>query len=329
MNGAMDAQTEKPKGNVRQRDAVALVVDDDEAAALLLKTFLDMHGFETHMANCVLAAQSTLGSLVPDLILLDVDMPGMSGIEFLSELRANPLTRFVPVIMVSGLADSDTVVSGLAAGANDYVTKPLDMAVLLARISTHMKVASRLNTLQRQTRWFSRLANFDELTGALNRRTLTDVLEREIRRSKRYNHPLSILMIDLDDFKAVNDRLGHLAGDSLLRQIARRMSECLRSSDLLCRYGGEEFCVVLPHTDAANAMQAAEHLRSSVSREPFDVGPGQVAMTVSIGVATFPCESPCGMKELIHSADQALYEAKRAGKNRCAATFPAKHAGTD
>lgn len=313
---AVSEKTENPGGRKAKLKPVLLVVDDEFLNLESLGQYLAMHGYEVAKASSGEQAMQMVPEVSPDLIMLDLCMPKVNGLEVLRRLRRKPESRNIPIIIVSALSDTDTVVTGLHEGANDYITKPIDLPVLLARIETHLKLAELVNRLQHRSAVYSQLAAEDDLTGICNRRSLFEVLNIEIKRSLRYGSPLSLAMIDLDFFKPVNDKYGHDAGDKILRQVASRISGSLRGTDLLCRYGGEEFCVILPHTTGPNAVNAAEHIRTSVEKPPFELGNDEIGITLSIGVATLPDGAKCTAGQLIKNADKALYEAKRSGRNR-------------
>lgn len=298
-----------------QREWVLLVEDDPElraALAELLRAFWDV---ET--AGDVASAWKRISEgEPPHLILSDLSMPGESGLELLRKVRSDERTRLVPFILVSGVNDTEVVVQGLEMGANDYVSKPVNPAVLQARMSTHLRAAAMQRRLERQNALLSRLAAFDDLTGVYNRRAMTDTLETELTRSVRYGHPLAILLLDLDHFKKVNDTWGHSAGDDVLRGFVERITPTLRSTDALCRYGGEEFCIIMPETSQNSAIRAAERIRRLVAAEPFLSGEISIPMTVSVGVACLPLDFHDPPETLLDHADRALYRAKHNGRNR-------------
>jgi two-component system, cell cycle response regulator len=293
-----------------------LVVDDEPDNSDLLSRRLMRRGYEVSCASGAEQAMIAIDSRTPNLVLLDVLMPKVSGLDLLVQLRREPKTADLPVILVSALDETNDIVRGLQLGANDYVTKPVNMPVLLARIETHLKGVSMLMKLRAQGEMLEQLAAFDGLTGVYNRRSLQDALEGEIGRSRRYGRPISVMMLDLDLFKDINDGYGHIFGDEVLKQFSARAAESLRDSDLLCRFGGEEFTVILPETDHPGAVQVAERVRHSTAAEPFLVQGVPVSLTVSIGLATWKNAQEGTADQLLESADKALYEAKKNGRNR-------------
>ena len=293
-----------------------LVVDDDPFTRKLLDRQLSAAGYRVTAAADGESAWEELKKTPPDLVLLDIRLPGIDGLEILEWIRRESESRRLPVIMLSGLDRPREVVRGLELGANDYVTKPVSMPVLLARIRTQLMISDMVKRLETQARILARLASYDQLTGAFNRRGLEQILKTEVERSLRYRQPLSALMLDIDYFKPVNDRYGHPIGDLVLRRIAGIISSTLRSTDLLCRYGGEEFLIILPHTGLERALEAGERIRREIAGEPFRDQGLEIPLTVSLGAAGLDPEAADPAEELIAAADRALYRAKREGRNR-------------
>lgn len=248
----------------------------------------------------------------PDLVLLDVDMPGRSGFDVCRDLKGDPSTQAIPIIFLSGKLDQKTKIDGLDLGAVDYVTKPFDPAELRARVRS----ALRIKQLQDQ---LIELARIDELTSLWNRAYLDTRLTQEVALSRRSGRPLSVLMFDVDHFKRINDTHGHAAGDAVLRTIAVRVQSTLRSSDVACRYGGEEFSVILPGTEDTGAAILGERVRELIATGPMDVGTAALEVTVSVGYASSPdLVAPLELtpETMLKCADAALYRAKRTGRNR-------------
>ncbi|RZA33754.1 MAG: diguanylate cyclase [Lysobacteraceae bacterium] len=251
---------------------------------------------------------------LPDLILLDVMMPDMDGYEVLRRLRADPLTEQIAVIFISGLDRPEDEANGLKMGASDYITKPFNQTVVMARVALHLQVV-------RQRRMLERLANIDGLTELANRRRFDEVYELEWQRARRARRPLSLALLDIDAFKQYNDRYGHPAGDRALRAVARLAGSAMRRpADLAARYGGEELVLLLPETGAFEARQVVEQLRDAVAglmiaHEASGAAP---VLTASVGGATLEPDSAESASELFEAADAALYRAKQAGRNRVA-----------
>ena len=294
-----------------------LVVDDEKTNVMVMQRALQIAGYDVAGAGSAENARECIKNQVPDLILLDISMPDVSGLEFLTELRNQSKTARIPVILVSALTDTDTIVTGLQTGANDYIMKPVEMPVLLARVQTQLSVAERARALEMQAGNLAKLALTDALTGLINRRGFVDIFTSEISRARRYKRPLVVAMMDLDHFKIVNDRHGHAGGDAVLRTFASTARAAFRSTDVICRYGGEEFCVLMPETKIRGAMQVAERARLAIEKMMVMHDGNAIAATVSIGVASaFEGEgADCTEEELLERADKALYRAKAAGRN--------------
>lgn len=307
-----------PMSGTQARPSV-LIIEDSPATLRVYVNALTRYGYNVVTAMSVEEGRAAITVRIPDIVLLDVFLPRISGFELLTELRSEPLTHGLPVILISGLADKEHVVQGLDNGANDYVTKPVVIPVLVARMKALLRASALVQKLERQAEMLARLAAYDELTGLYNRRAFFHALEAEITRSQRYLHSLSVLMIDVDHFKSINDRLGHAAGDSVLRQLALRFRDCLRVMDAVGRYGGEEFCVVLPETNLMGAIRAGERVRTMINDTPFELGGQPLGVSVSIGVSSFGPTSSSVIPDLIAQADFALLEAKRSGRNRVVA----------
>ena len=256
----------------------------------------------------------------PDLILLDVVMPGLDGHEVCMRLKADARTKGIPVIFISGLSDESDEAKGLEIGAIDYITKPFSPPIVRARVRNHLQ-------LKRYQDMLERLSVLDGLTGIANRRRFDETLDHEWLRSRRQGTTMSLIMIDVDCFKAFNDNYGHAAGDECLKRVAAVLAEAVsRPGDLVARYGGEEFVVIMPETDAAGGILIAETLRRSIASLalPHAFSSAGDVVTVSVGGATvIPARHTQGAEDLVKLADTRLYEAKHAGRNRVAWTADA------
>ena len=248
----------------------------------------------------------------PDLILLDAVMPGMDGYEVCAALRASSDVRDIPIIFVTALTTPEDETRALEAGAVDFITKPFNVAVVRARVRTHL-------TLKRQSDSMRELTLTDALTGIANRRSFNDAIQNEWRRCARSAAPLSVIMIDIDHFKLYNDAYGHQAGDTCLKAVADTMLQCAgRSPDLLARYGGEEFVILLPQVDETGAQTVAERILASVRTLaiPHRMSSAGDTVTVSLGIATLMPAKSSDPEALVRCADNALYRAKKDGRNR-------------
>ncbi|HEY0194551.1 MAG TPA: diguanylate cyclase [Kofleriaceae bacterium] len=293
-----------------------LLVDDDPTSIAMLGRTLGELG-QLRFATSGLDALRLARQRVPDLILLDVEMPGMTGFEVCAEMKRDDLLRDVPIIFITSHDELEQEVTGLTLGAVDFIGKPLRVPLVLARVRTQLAMKAMADALRRA-------ATTDALTGLANRRCLDERLDLEWARCHRSRLPLSLIMIDVDCFKAYNDRYGHQAGDDCLAAAAAAMRESVRRpTDLCARYGGEEFCALLPDTPGAGASQIAQRLLHGIDvlHLPHDRSTVADHVTVSIGVATHQPSAngtapPGAVRELVAAADRALYAAKRAGRHR-------------
>jgi diguanylate cyclase (GGDEF)-like protein len=283
-----------------------LVVDDDDDKRLLLKVALEMAGYEVKTACDGAEGLTAVESFQPDLIITDVMMPKMDGYEFARRVRANPLTRFIPIIIQTAARnDAKDARRGAEVGALGYITDPTDLDLLMARAQTLLDFKNYLDTCEEA-------AFTDHLTGLANRRRFERQLEREITRTLRYTRPFCLLLLDIDHFKQVNDSHGHESGDEAIRRIAVILQAGTRGIDTAARIGGEEFAVLLTETELSGGLEVAERLRLAIKAEEIPLV-GRV--TASFGVAEFPLCAPTG-RELLAIADSAMYEAKRQGRDR-------------
>jgi diguanylate cyclase (GGDEF)-like protein len=304
-----------------------LVVDDDPGAIQQMGRILDGLG-TVRFATTGQEALRCAHDWTPDLVLLDAQMPGMSGFKVFDSLRALPELADTPIIFVTGHNETEFEVGALAMGAADFISKPVTPALVRARVTTHLR-AKRYADALRQT------ASTDGLTGIANRRYFDQILEREWLRSLRRSEPLSLLLIDVDHFKLYNDCYGHPAGDTCLREVVLRLKRAVqRKIDLVARCGGEEFAVLLPSTPRAGAQHVAQQIlhEMSVRRIRHDVSPTADHVTVSIGIASYDeldalwispdaIHSPrdgalpsLSCTDLLLAADRGLYRAKAAGR---------------
>jgi diguanylate cyclase (GGDEF)-like protein len=291
------------------------IIDDQRPSALLAASVIEeSEGAVAEVYDSAQAALDACRNGLPDLVLIDYLMPGMNGIDFIRGFRA--LTdAFIPIIMVTADKTRALLSDAMAAGATDFLHKPWDAAELAARSRNMLALRQSLLDLQKANEDLRLLANTDPLTGALNRRAFLDLGRRETERRRRHGQPLSLLMADLDHFKAINDTYGHAAGDQALKDFYRTCTGLLRDTDSLGRLGGEEFAILLPETGAEGALVLAERLRAATEaiRCSYD---GQVfGFTVSLGLAT-PCDGESTVDTLLRDADDALYRAKEGGRNR-------------
>ena len=307
----------------RNRKRRVLVVDDHEDNIELLRARLEADGYEVHGANDGQTALEIVESLCPDVILLDVMMPKMDGMEVVRRLKSNKNLPFIPVIMQTALDSTQNKVEGLGAGADDYITKPINFAELEAHITAMLRIKDLQTTLSEREKELSSLNDrlrqmsfTDGLTQIENRRSLEERLHDMWQHSVRLHEPIALVMCDIDKFKSVNDNYGHQAGDSVLKEFAQLLKAEAREIDRVGRYGGEEFLLILPGTVLDAAVTFAERLREKVARHNFKYAGGMLCRTMSCGVAGSPHPRVKDQEALLKASDDALYVAKETGRNR-------------
>ena len=300
-----------------------LVVDDQEDNVELLRARLVARGYDVRTATDGQQALDSVRENPPDLVLLDVMMPKMSGIEVVRRIKNDESLPFVAVIMQTALDSTESRVEGLDAGADDYITKPINFAELEARVRSMLRIKklqedleSRERELEDMNDRLRRVSQTDGLTGLDNRRYLEERLHEMFEHSLRLHEPLSAVMCDIDHFKSVNDTHGHQAGDAILRQFADLIKKQAREIDRVGRYGGEEFMIILPGTVLDAAMTFAERVREEIEEHVFTYEKLELKRTVSCGVAAWPHPKIASQDELIRAADDSLYVAKETGRNK-------------
>ncbi|NEQ53344.1 MAG: diguanylate cyclase [Leptolyngbya sp. SIO3F4] len=315
---------------------LVLIVDDDAVSNLMLAQVLRQDGYRVFSVDNGQAALTACQRELPDIILMDAIMPIMNGFECCQELRAAYGLNCPPILMITGLNDSESVECAYDAGAVDYVPKPFHWAVLRGRvrwtISAHIdhqklqQTLSKERLLRQELRLLNqklhRLATIDGLTGISNRRVFNETLSNEWKRLRREEGSLGLVMIDIDSFKAYNDHYGHLEGDNCLCQVAQVIQTCIRRpADLVARYGGEEFAFILPHTDLEGVFHVGKKVQEQLQARAIPHAASKIKpwVTASIGVAATTPTPPISSQALINWADQALYEAKNKGRNQVVA----------
>jgi len=291
-------------------DLPKILLVDDQRVNLQFMAHIFAHSYQVLTAESGEQALDLCHRTPPDLILLDIGMPGMDGFEVCTQLKADAATQDIPVIFVTANRDEASETRGLELGAVDFISKPVNPAVVRARVKTHLTVKLQSDLLRR-------LVFRDGLTGVFNRRYFDQQLRMETARASRVNHPLALIMLDVDFFKRFNDRYGHQAGDDCLRLVAQTLKANLRRpADLVARYGGEEFVCLLPDTGFDQAMMLATELETQVRLKTIAHADSDSAkvVTVSLGVAGCNAPLPCTADKLLAAADQQLYLAKHHGR---------------
>lgn len=288
-----------------------LVADDDPSIHRILAKWLEKAGYQVSHAHDGNEALTAIESECPEFVITDWDMPVVNGLELCRQIREMTLPHYVYVLFLTVKSSQADMLQGLEVGADDFLIKPVHQAELLAR----MRAASRVVRLERR---LSQMARTDSLTGLLTQRTFYGLLDKEWRRAVRYALPLSCVMLDIDFFKRINDQHGHPAGDAVLRMVSELLAQSVRGSDSVCRYGGEEFCVLLPETTESQAALWAERVRLNISKLEISAGNKRLSVTASFGVAqrrddTQTCEA------LVDLADQGLLCSKQSGRDRVVA----------
>jgi diguanylate cyclase (GGDEF)-like protein len=304
-----------------------LLVEDDQLQAKVTKNYLEAMGYDVIWVDDGKAAIKVAKTQSVELILLDLVLPDIDGNEVCRWLKVNQDTRSIPIIMLTVKGATTDKVTGLEAGANDYLQKPYSETELNARIYACLRTKALQDELREKNKELESallklefLAITDPLTELFNRRHFEAAIENEFVRTLRYQSPTSCIMIDIDHFKRINDQYGHRAGDMVLKEIARLIKCCIREIDTAARWGGEEFSVLLPQTTQDAAVNVAQRTSRSVSDYAFTSFTEKI--TVSIGIATVPEKTIDTAEKLIHASDLALYKAKANGRNRVECFLP-------
>ena len=300
------AQYAKALAQIGAPPANVLVVEDDPAQAQLLATWLKQINARVRTADSAQMARDILATDAPDLVLLDVDLPDIDGYAVARLMRQDPRLALVPIVFLTARRSLSDEMEGLRAGGDDFLAKPVERSLLLQVVLTRTERGRRIRELVHR----------DALTGASNHATLMDELDHAITFSGRHGEPLCFLMLDLDHFKRVNDTYGHMVGDQVLRHVAAVFRRVVRNSDLLGRYGGEEFGIILRRCPPANGRNIAKKLQDELTTSPFVLSAEEIIRPrISIGIATFP-GSGSNATEVTMAADRAMYKAKSSGRDR-------------
>ena len=300
-----------------------LLIEDNSVQAKQTTAILEKDGYQVTVAENGATGFKLAKTRKPDLILLDMILPDFAGNQICQWLKQDTVTRSVPLIMLTARSSLEDKVAGLKVGADDYLAKPFHDQELLARIEVCLRIKIEHDDLRGQKDQLEGLlkeveqkAITDALTGLHNRRHYNDLLDKEFSRAKRFNEPLTCLMLDLDHFKSINDSYGHPVGDSVLSEAGKILKGMVRLFEIACRYGGEEFALLLPKTGMAEALKPAGRILECFATCPFKGLPNDRLVTVSIGIAALPDPNLHTKEDLIRCADYALYKAKGNGRNR-------------
>jgi two-component system cell cycle response regulator len=295
----------------------ALIAEDNAGFRLVLERMLRKWGCDVVVAeNGSKALEILQVHDPPKLAILDWMMPGLDGVEVCRRVREQNREPYIYILLLTAKNSAEELVEGMEAGADDYLRKPVDSHELRVRLRAGRRILDLQDEVVQAREALRHQATRDSLTGLWNRSAMFDVLTRELKRAKREASTLSVVMADLDHFKQVNDNFGHSAGDSALQEAARRMTACVRTYDTPCRYGGEEFLIVMPRCDLSDAAIRAEQIRSAIAATPFQIPEGSLTVTCSLGVSASSGDAKFEASALLNEADEALYTAKHNGRNR-------------
>jgi diguanylate cyclase (GGDEF)-like protein len=295
----------------KEKIPLVLIVDDVAKNLQVLGTILSKQNYKIAAANNGEQAIKIANTTLPDLILLDIMMPGISGYEVCARLKKDPRTKDISIIFLTAKIEPEDIVKGFEAGAVDYVAKPFNSTELLARVKTQLELKISKDLLKIKNEQLRELAITDSMTGLYNHRYIVDSLSERITEAKRYKQSLSVAMLDIDYFKKVNDNYGHFFGDFVLVRISTIIEESIRKTDIAGRYGGEEYLIIFTNTDKKSALNTLERIRKSIEKEKWDKK--DLVITISGGLSELKDED---YSKLIIKTDNLLYKAKKNGRNR-------------
>ncbi len=294
-----------------------LIADDSIVSRHLLEATLRKWGYEVMVAcDGAEALELLQREDAPSLIILDWMMPGMTGVEVCRRIRQRDSEPYTYILLLTSKSQKEDLIEGMDAGADDYITKPFDQNELQVRLRAGTRLVDLQSQLLKAREDLRDQATRDSLTRLWNRSSILSELGRELARSARESRPLGVVIVDLDHFKQVNDTYGHLAGDAVLREAARRMQNSIRQYDSIGRYGGEEFLILFPGCGEAESFAQADRLRKQLAQAEMSVNDSAVRITASFGITTALPGEICTPELLIRKADEALYLAKKSGRNR-------------
>lgn len=309
MSESVESAVEAPRSRV-------LVVDDDRSNCERLMQLLNDEGYDVDVAFDGMVGLEKIREAPPDLVVLDVMMPKMNGLELCRIIKQSLGELFLPVILCTVKGDIDSKVQGLKMGADDYLAKPYNPIELKARITSLLRIKQLQDRINSKKRQLEDMSFTDALSGLYNHRYLQQRMNEEFKRAQRYNDPLSCVMVDVDHFKQANDTHGHQFGDMVIREVAAILRQCVREHDIITRYGGDEFLIILPRTHFTGSLAVAERIWKTMAAHNFSDGTASMRLSASIGISFFPNKNVSGPEQLISHADEALYKAKRDGRNK-------------
>ena len=299
-----------------------LVVDDSPVHRKLVEQALEYSAYSLLFARSGVEALELYHKHGPSVVLTDWMMPDLSGLELCEQIRADSHPGYTYIILLSAKSEKDAVVKGLAAGADDYLTKPFDPGELLARVGVGCRTVELHREIGAKNQQLEEMAHTDSLTCLPNRRALEDWAGRQLRGAARHGFPFWAIHADLDSFKTINDNFGHDAGDSVLKKFADILKSNTRASDICGRMGGDEFLVVMTHVEEEYIRATIEPLREELASHVFTFGGAKISITASFGIAGFRGKEAPAFTALVQQADKALYEVKRAGGNQVRISAP-------
>ncbi len=306
-----------PRLQQREEVPLVLLVEDNQIDAEIVRRFIEEEPLRLVVAKTGREAFSLLNSEKVDLVLLDILLPDISGFEIFQSLKENEKSKDIPVMIITSLSNLESKITGLELGSDDFLVKPIVKRELLARMRVLLEKKTQLDRLRSHYESALKTATFDWLTGLYNHGYFKKFLELEIKRSLRHPYPISLIILDVDDFKEHNDRLGHSAGDSILHRVGEAVRSNIREIDLAARYGGDEFAVVLPYSDCEGTLSVAQRIQQAIQGLEISraAGQGPNTLSVSMGIAVYP-EDATTAEDIVKKADQMLYQAKKNGKNQ-------------
>jgi two-component system cell cycle response regulator len=300
---------------VASPDLQVLVVDDSPVYRKLVEHALEGGPYSLLFAKSGREALELYARYLPGIVITDWMMPDLSGLDLCQRLRADVHRGYTYIILLTSIAEKDNVVKGLAAGADDYLTKPFDPAELMGRIGVGRRIIDLHRQIDAKNKLLEEMAHSDPLTGLPNRRAIEEWAGRQLRGAARHGFPYWVVLADLDSFKSINDTYGHEGGDALLQKFAEILKTVIRASDICGRLGGDEFLLVITHVEADSINKTVERFREKLAEQQFQIGDEKVTITASFGIAGFHGKEIVDFNTLVRRADKALYAAKRAGRN--------------